>query len=319
MLVQVGCVDDKPIQRLTRPGINFCFARLLLSRGVNVLIADLSLRPEAKELVDAHSKDSPRALYLETDVTSWLDLSRMFEVAHQEFGGVDIVCPGAGIFEPHSSNFWRPPGQLPAKDDPQSNHYACLDINITHPIRVTQLAISYFLSAKPKVSTTNPKSIIHISSIAAQLSLLPVPLYCASKHAISGFVRSLAHLESTLGIRVAAVAPGIVKTPIWTSEKLAMIKTEDDWVLPEDVAEVMVALAEKTEIASCLGENAEQGEMITLSGGSVIEVTKGRLRDVQALNDPGASGAAGSTASGMAELYEEVYGLLQVDGWGKPS
>ncbi|KAF7503214.1 hypothetical protein GJ744_004191 [Endocarpon pusillum] len=147
-------------------GINFCFARLLLSRGVNVLVADLALRPEAKELIDTHSKDSPRAVYLKTDVTSWLDLSRTFKVAHDEFGGVDIVCPGAGIPEPPSSNFWRPPGQPPSQDDPQSNHYACLDINITHPICVTQLAISYFLSAKPKVSPTNPKSIIHISSIA---------------------------------------------------------------------------------------------------------------------------------------------------------
>lgn len=251
-------------------------------------------------------------------MTSWLDLSRTFHVAHQEFGGVDIVCPGAGIFEPPSSNFWRPPGQLPSKDDPQSNHYACLDINITHPIRVTQLAISYFLSAKPKVSPTNPKSIIHISSIAGQLTLLPLPLYCASKHAISGFVRSLAHLESTLGIRVAAVAPAIVKTPIWTSEKLVMIKAEDEWVLPEEVADVMVDLVEKTEISSYFGEKAEQGEMIRIGGGSVIEVTKGRLRDVQTLNDPGPSGA-GTTVGGMAELYEEVYGLLQVDGWGNPS
>ncbi|ERF69177.1 hypothetical protein EPUS_01134 [Endocarpon pusillum Z07020] len=299
-------------------GINFCFARLLLSRGVNVLVADLALRPEAKELINTHSKDSPRAVYLKTDVTSWLDLSRTFQVAHQEFGGVDIVCPGAGIFEPPYSNFWRPPGQLPSKDDPQSNHYACLDINITHPIRLTQLAISYFVSAKPKVSPTNPKSIIHISSITAQLTLLPLPLYCASKHAISGFVRSLAHLESTLGIRVAAVAPAIVKTPIWTSEKLVMIKAEDEWVLPEDVADVMVDLVEKTEISSYFGENAEQGEMIRIGGGSVIEVAKGRLRDVQTLNDPGPSGP-GTTASGMAELYEGVYGLLQIEGWGNPS
>ncbi|KAL9627747.1 MAG: hypothetical protein Q9164_007505, partial [Protoblastenia rupestris] len=115
------------------------------------------------------------------------------------------------------------------------------------------------------------------------------------------------------------LAPGITKTPIWTSENLAMTSAEDEWVLPEDVAEVMVALVEKTEISSCFGENAEQGETIKLSGGSVIEVTKGRLRDVQTLNDPGSLGAAGSTASGMAGLYEEVGGLLQVDGWGNAS
>ncbi len=243
----------------------------------------------------------------------------MFKVAHEEFGGIDIVCPGAGVFEPHFSNFWRPPGQLPSQDDPQGDRYACLDINITHPIRVSQLAISYFLSATPKASTSNPKSIIHISSIAGQTTSLAVPLYHASKHAISAFVRSLAPLESTLGIRVAAVAPGVIKTPLWTSENLAMIKAEDEWVLPEEVAEVMVALVEKTEISCQFGEGAEQGKTIKLDGGNIIEVSKGRLRDVQPFNDPGPSKGPGNTASGIGQITDEVYALLNVDGWGKPS
>jgi 3-hydroxybutyrate dehydrogenase len=301
------------------PGINFCFARLLLRRGVNVLLADLALRREATELVDAHSKSSPRAVFLKTDVTSWLDLSQMFEVAHEEFGGIDIVCAGAGVFEPHFSNFWRPPGQSPSKDDPYGDRYACLDINITHPIRVTQLAISYFLSAKPGVSTENPKSIVHISSIAGQSTSLATPLYHASKHAISAFVRSLAQLENTLGIRVAAVAPGIIKTPLWTEEKLAIIKAEDEWVFPEDVAEVMVDLVDKTEVSTRFGESPEQGETVKLGGGSIIEVSKGHLRDVQQFNDPGPSRSAGTTASGIGELIDEVHSLVSVRGWGKLS
>ena len=296
-----------------------CFTRLLLSRGVNVLLADLNLRPEAKELVETHLKGSPRAVYLQTDVTSWSDLYLMFEGAHKEFGGIDIVCPGAGLFEPHFSNFWRPPGQPPSQDDLQGDRYACLDVNITHPIRVTQLAISYFLSATPKVSTNNPKSIIHTSSVAGQLTPLPVPLYVASKHAINGFVRSLAHLESTLGIRVAAVAPGNVKTPLWTSEQLAMLKAEDEWILPEEVAEVMVALVERTEINNRFGEEPEQGETIKVGGGSIIEIGKGRLRDVQPFNDPGPLPAAGVKDSGIGQLIEEVYDLLEIDRWGKPS
>lgn len=300
-------------------GINFCFAGLLLNRGVNVLLADLALRHEAKELVESHSDGSPRAVFLKTDVTSWSDLTRMFEVAHEEFGSIDIVCPGAGVFEPHSSNFWRPPGQLPSRDDPKGGRYACLDINITHPIRVTQLAISYFLSATPKVSLDNPKSIIHISSTAGQIFSLPTPMYHASKHAINGFVRSLAYLESTLGIRVAAVAPGIIKTPIWTSEKIALITADDEWILPEDVAEVMVTLVEKTEISNRIREKAEQGELIKVGGGSIIEISKGRLRDVQPFNDPGPGTAPGAAASGIGPLMDEVQGLLSVDGWGKLS
>ena len=85
---------------LTRLGINLSFAKLLIENGCNVLIADLSLRPEAKVLVDEHSSGAARAVFQETDVTDWLQLERMFEVAEKEFGEIDIVCPGAGVFEP---------------------------------------------------------------------------------------------------------------------------------------------------------------------------------------------------------------------------
>lgn len=87
-------------------GINLAFARLLLRNQCNVLFADLALRPEAKEVVDAYSsssRSSARAVFQETDVREWPQLERMFIAASKEFGGVDIVCPGAGVYEPVSS------------------------------------------------------------------------------------------------------------------------------------------------------------------------------------------------------------------------
>jgi NAD(P)-dependent dehydrogenase (short-subunit alcohol dehydrogenase family) len=82
-------------------GICLCFADLLLRNGCNVLIADVALRPEAEALVAKYvSSKSPRVEYLKTDVANWDQLENMFTVADKMFGGVDIVCPGAGIFEP---------------------------------------------------------------------------------------------------------------------------------------------------------------------------------------------------------------------------
>lgn len=75
-------------------GINLAFAKLLLSRNCNVLIGDLSLRPEAQEMVDEYSsKDGhkPRAVFVKTNVTNWNDLANMFDQADEEFGGADIV------------------------------------------------------------------------------------------------------------------------------------------------------------------------------------------------------------------------------------
>lgn len=87
-------------------GINFSFAQLLLQNGCNCVIADLALRPEAQVVVDKHSAKSgsaARAVFQKTDVTDWAQLERMFEVAEREFGEIDIVCPGAGVYEPVSA------------------------------------------------------------------------------------------------------------------------------------------------------------------------------------------------------------------------
>jgi 3-hydroxybutyrate dehydrogenase len=85
-------------------GINYCFARLLLQKQCNVIFADIALRPEAKELVSQYSSrsvfDYPRAVFQKTDVTDWSQLDRAFKTAQEEFNGADIVCPGAGVYEP---------------------------------------------------------------------------------------------------------------------------------------------------------------------------------------------------------------------------
>ena len=243
----------------------------------------------------------------------------MFEVAQQQFGSVDIVCPGAGVYEPAFSSFWCPPGpKSPSKDSPDGGRYGSLDINLTHPIRVTQLAISHFLTASPPASVQNPKTVIHVSSIAGQASPLPAPIYNATKHAINGFVRSLAPLEASLGIRVAAVAPGVVKTPLWTenADKMKGVGANDAWVTPEEVAGVMIALVDTDEVGNVSGD-LDKGEKFRIKSGSILEVSAGSVRDVMAFNDPGPGNRPGNTASNMGQLEDDVWTALGTTGWGR--
>jgi NAD(P)-dependent dehydrogenase (short-subunit alcohol dehydrogenase family) len=83
-------------------GICLAFAKLLLSCNCNVLIADLQLTPEAQDLVSSKNEKSEtgRAVFKQTDVTDWKQLQAAFDATLKEFGGLDIVCPGAGIFDP---------------------------------------------------------------------------------------------------------------------------------------------------------------------------------------------------------------------------
>lgn len=307
-------------------GINLEFARLLLQHGANVLFADLALRPEAEELVQKY-QSNPKAVFQKTDVTSWPDLDDMFSAAVEHFGSVDIVCPGAGVFEPHWSNFWYPPGTSKSKDNAASGRYKLLDINLTHPIRVTQMAISHFLAADPPSSAENPKSIVHIASIAGESASLTFPLYHASKHGVQALVRSLADMEHLCGIRVTCLMPGVVKTPLWTDnpEKLQIVKEgKDVWVTPEEVAQVMLACVKDIEISSIIEGSANANgvgdkEMIQIKGGSCLEVLAGTVRDVPMFGNigPQATGRKGASVSDGEKIYKEVLEELK-PGFGKP-
>jgi len=287
-------------------GINYCFASLLLSKGCSVLIADLGLRPEAQKLVDEHSSGSPRAVFQKTDVTDWLQLQKAFDVCIEEFGGIDIVGPGAGVFEPPFSNFWYPPGSKESKDAVDANSYKTLEINLTHPIRATQLAISHFLNPRDpsdKASTSNPKRVVLTSSIAGQVVGLPTPLYYVSKHGISALTGSLAGLDDSFGIRVNAVAPGVVRTPLFLDnpDKLRWINEETDkWITPEEIAMQMLRLLEDQELV----------------GGTILEVGHEHSRIVPLFMNPGPKGD-GMSAGNARVAVEEILTNLSKEGWGK--
>lgn len=119
-------------------------------------------------------------------------------------------------------------------------------------------------------------------------------MYGASKHAISGFTRAFSTLEPSHNIRVNAVAPGIVQTPLWTEDKLKwFVDGEDCWVTPLRVAEVMLDLIQKEEYV----------------GGTVLEIGAASPRKVEALNDPGPQGQ-GMKISNIKDIITNVHKLM---------
>lgn len=136
----------------------------------------------------------------------------MWSAALDAFPTVDIVVPGAGLFEPPSSSFWHAPRtatnpDTPSRDDADADrgHYAVLDVNLVSPIRLSQLAISHWTAGK------QAGCLVHVGSVAGFTSAINTPLYFASKHGLHGFVRSLAALRDKMGIRVGCVAPSAVR------------------------------------------------------------------------------------------------------------
>ncbi|EON66894.1 hypothetical protein W97_06297 [Coniosporium apollinis CBS 100218] len=262
-------------------GIGLAFVDLLNSKGCSVVIGDLQLRAEAEELVNKASNGA-KILFKKTDVTKWDELAGLFEFTEKELGAPDIVCPGAGIFEPSWSNFW---------DDTENNGYKTVDININHPVKATRLAIRSFLKAN------KPGVVVHISSIGGQTTRLSVPIYCATKAFINHFVRGMTELDEREGIRVVAVAPGLVRSPLWfkeNPEKLKSVGENDLWIEPSEIAEVLLAVTQDP----------------AYKGGTVIEASgQGRTRRVEVFNDAGPPGIGHAAGANMS-LEEDVHAML---------
>ncbi|KAE9581127.1 hypothetical protein CGMCC3_g3107 [Colletotrichum fructicola] len=225
-------------------GINLAFAEQLLTTGCSVIFADIALRPEAEELIAKYphpSKDeSPSAVYHKMDQSNWAQVSETWEFALKTFGRVDLLCPGAGIWEPPTSSFWDLPGVSPlAKDDPNATPgvYNIFAVNAMGPIRFAQIAIDYWLQNKIA------GNLIFVSSLSAYLPTIGTPLYNATKGALNSFTLSLAQMKARLGIRVASMCPATTFTPaVLQPYCVGKVREQDMNMSATECAEVMLRI-----------------------------------------------------------------------------
>ncbi|KAB8295860.1 hypothetical protein EYC80_008681 [Monilinia laxa] len=143
--------------------------------------------------------------------------------------------------------------------------------------------------------------VICLSSIAGHLIVMETPLYHASKFAVTGFVRSLASLEE-LGIRVAAVAPALVLSPIWSQQpdKMRMLTRDQKWIPAETVAEAILELLTREEYV----------------GGTILEVSGGGSRVVKMIGDEGPAFEPGFMIGNLGGYKEEIHQKLRAGKMG---
>ncbi|POS71063.1 hypothetical protein DHEL01_v210541 [Diaporthe helianthi] len=220
-------------------GINLAFAEQLLNAGCSVVLADIALREEAKALVSKFPHPAPvSAVYHKCDQSDWKSISETWEFTLNTFGRIDLICPGAGIWEPPFSSFWHPPGISPlSKDDPNGapGVYHLFAVNQMGPIRFAQIALDYWLSNKID------GNLLFVSSMSAYLPTIGTPLYNASKGALAAFTLSLGQMKARLGIRVACMCPATTYTPAVQAEYCAAkVRKQDMNMTSEECAQIML-------------------------------------------------------------------------------
>jgi len=157
-----------------------------------------------------------------------LDLAAIARVPEQlstivaDVGAVDVLVNNAGMGYT---------GEL--IDTPLSDWQAVINLNLTSVFQCIQAVL-------PGMRSRGQGTIINVISIAGRQAFPGWGAYCASKFGLMGLSKALAAEERAHGIRVTALCPGAVDTPLWDSDTVQMEFDRAAMLSPESVAQTIL-------------------------------------------------------------------------------
>ncbi len=177
-------------------GIGRAAARRLAEEGAKVAVTDLK-DDEGRRVVEQIQTDGGTAAYWHLDVSNEDQVREVFNAAAEKWGRLDIVVNNAGIGGP-----MEPTDQI--EEDAWDKLFA---VNVKGVFFGTKHAV-------PHLRQAGGGSIINMSSIYGLVGAADAPAYHAAKGAVTLMTKNDALLYATEGIRVNAVHPGFIRTPM---------------------------------------------------------------------------------------------------------
>jgi len=214
-------------------GLGRAISLLFAEEGAHVIVNELRL--EAAEQTVASMKGPAGGRAIQADVADSAQVRAMFATIEREVGGLDILVNNAGIaFGPGDDRqeVNRKSEALVMELLSGQGGQTHLDVtqNLSDESWRRMLAVhvdgTFFCTreALRLMSKKNRGAIVNLSSVAALTGLEVVPHYSAAKGAILAFTRAVARDVASRGIRVNAICPGYIDTPM-TERMSPLIRT----------------------------------------------------------------------------------------------
>lgn len=193
-------------------GIGRACALRLAAEGAEIVIADLVASRCEEAAEEIRRTTNGRTLYVETNVCEENDIEALADKAMAEFGHIDCLIAAAGV-----SNATYVSGQSADADPDFDSSLLSMpvqDWNRVLQINLTGVMLSGRAIARRMVAEGTQGSIVNIASSAARIALPGAADYCVSKAGVEMLTRVFAMEMTEHNIRVNAIGPGFIKTPM---------------------------------------------------------------------------------------------------------
>jgi glucose 1-dehydrogenase len=212
-------VGQKALVTGANSGIGEAVAIGLARAGADVVVNYVTNPDAAQKVVEAIEAEGAKGLAIEADVSKEAEVVAMFKTAIEAFGTLDILVANAGLQRDSSM-----------VDMTLAQWNTVIGINLTGQFLCAREVVKEFLrrGVRKEVSVAAGK-IICMSSVHEVIPWAGHVNYASSKGGINMMMKSLAQELAPHRIRVNAIGPGAIRTPINT----------DAWSTPEAYADLM--------------------------------------------------------------------------------
>jgi len=178
-------------------GIGLAVTQSYLAEGACCTAIDMPATPSAA-LAELLARHPEQLAYASADVTQVAAIGDVVDTAARRFGTVDVLFNNAALFD-----------MAPLLESDERMYQRLFDVNVKGMFFVMQAVLARLVAAR------RTGSVVNLASQAGRRGEALVSHYCASKAAVISYTQSAALAMAPHRIRVNAISPGVIDTPMW--------------------------------------------------------------------------------------------------------